>query len=170
MEHLSHLVEYHLWAHDRLLEQVRQLTAEEWEIDTRGSFPTLRVLYQHILEGDYRWLQRWKGVPIAEIPPHYRVEGYESLERLFRPQLQEMLEVGKQCLESGANRPVYFITAKGLKVTQPFWQTLYQTANHGTYHRGQVAHMLRAMGRQPAGTDIFLFFLERYPFEPPTEM
>ena len=161
MEKLSYLIEYHLWAHSRLLESLPTLTAEEWNIDTRGSFPTLKALYQHILEGDYRWLQRWKGVPFAEIPAHYRIENYESLDRLFRPQLEEMVVQAKQWLESGADRPVYFITGKGLKVTQPFWQTFYQVVNHGTYHRGQVAHMLRAMGRQPAGTDIFLFFLEK---------
>jgi len=166
MENLPALIDYHLWAHHLLLEKLPALTAEEWNLDTRGSFPTLRALYQHILEGDYRWLQRWKGVPIAEIPAHYRVEGYESLDRLFRPQLEEILVEGKRCLEQGPDRPIFFITAKGLKVTQPFWQTLYQTVNHGTYHRGQVAHLLRAMGHQPAGTDIFLFFRERFPFEP----
>lgn len=161
MENLSFLIDYHLWAHQRLLEQLSGLTAEEWNIDTRGSFPTLKALYQHILEGDYRWLQRWKGVPIAEIPAHYRVEGYESLDRLFRPQLEEIVTYGKQWLAMGADKPVYFITGKGMKVTQPFWQTLYQVVNHGTYHRGQAAHILRAIGKQPAATDIFLFFHER---------
>lgn len=156
------MIDYHVWAHRRLLEQLPTLTAEEWNIDTRGSFPTLKALYQHILEGDYRWLQRWKGVPIAEIPAHYRVEGYESLDQLFRPQLEEMVVEAKRWLVgSDAERPVHFITGKGLKGALPFWQTLYQAVNHGTYHRGQVAHMLRALGRQPAGTDIFLFFLEK---------
>jgi uncharacterized damage-inducible protein DinB len=161
MENLSYLIDYHLWAHQRLLAQLPELTADEWNIDTRGSFPTLKALYQHMLEGDYRWLQRWKGIPIAEVPAHYRVEGYESLDRLFRPQLDEMVTEAKRCLELGPEKPVHFITGKGMKGTQPFWQTLHQAVNHGTYHRGQAAHMLRAMGRQPAATDIFLFFHER---------
>jgi len=161
MENLSFLIDYHLWAHRRLLELLPGLTAEEWTIDTRGSYPTLKALYQHMLEGDYRWLQRWKGVAKADIPAHYRIEDYGSLDRLFRPQLEEMERAGKQWLESGPDRPVHIITATGLTMTQPFWQTLYQVANHGTYHRGQAAHMLRAMGRRPAGTDILLFFNER---------
>jgi uncharacterized damage-inducible protein DinB len=72
-----------------------------------------------------------------------------------------MLSVGKQFLEADAQRPVNFITAKGLNVTQPFWQTLYQVVNHGTYHRGQVTNMVRILGRQPVTTDIFLFFREK---------
>ncbi len=57
-------------------------------------------------------------------------------------------------------QPINFITAKGLNVTQPYWQTLYQVVNHGTYHRGQVTNMLRMLDREPVGTDIFLFFRE----------
>ena len=161
MENLSFLIDYHKWAHGRLLEVLPALKAEEWNTDTGGSFPTLQSLYQHILEGDYRWLQRWKGVPFAETPGYYRVDGLASLERLFRPQLEEVVREAKRFLDTGADREVYFITGKGLKVTQPFWQTLYQVVNHGTYHRGQVAHILRAMGHAPAATDIFLFFQER---------
>jgi len=161
MEHLALYTDYHVWAHERVLTALSGLTAEDWRTDTGGSFPTLMALYQHLLEADYRWLQRWKGVPFADTPPHYVVEGYESLETLFRPQLAELRAEGKRFLDSDADRMVHFITAKGLQVTQPFWQTLYQVVNHGTYHRGQVANMLRVLGRQPVGTDIFLFFLEK---------
>jgi uncharacterized damage-inducible protein DinB len=118
-------------------------------------------LYQHILEGDYRWLQRWKGVPFAATPVHYVVQGPESLDRLFRPQLAELAAEGVRQLETDAERVVPFITGKGLHVEQPFWQTLYQVVNHGTYHRGQVADRIRMLGGQPAGTDIFLFFREK---------
>jgi len=158
MDQLTLYLAYHEWAHERLLAAVAGLPLKDWEKPTGGSFPTLRALYQHVLEADYRWLQRWKGVPIAEIPAHFVVEGYESLERLFRPQLKEIQAEGKRSLAEGADRNVYFITAKGLHVNQPFWQTLYQVVNHGTYHRGQVVDALRMLGGQPVGTDIFLFF------------
>jgi uncharacterized damage-inducible protein DinB len=158
MDQLALYLAYHEWAHERLLACVSGLAVADWNRPTGGSFPTLKALYQHVLEADYRWLQRWKGVPIAEVPANYVVEGYESLETLFRPQLREILAEGKRFLEADANRNVYFITAKGLHVNQPFWQTLYQVVNHGTYHRGQVVDALRILGGQPVGTDIFLFF------------
>ena len=36
-------------------------------------------LYQHLLEADYRWLQRWKGIPFAEIPQGFVVDWYDQV-------------------------------------------------------------------------------------------
>jgi uncharacterized damage-inducible protein DinB len=161
MEQLTLYLEYHVWANNRVLEKLKEVPKEDWTQVVGGSFPTLRELYQHILGGDYRWLERWKGVPIAEIPSHFIVDDYESLIALWRPILDETLALGAAFLNGRAEQPINFITAKGLNVTQPFWQTLYQVVNHGTYHRGQVANALRVLGREAVGTDIFLFFREK---------
>ena len=104
--------------------QLSGLPAEDWAKETGGSFPSLRAVYQHLLEADYRWLQRWKGVPIAEIPEHYKVTGYPSLEALFRPQLDEMVKTAEIFFANDAAQPINLITAKGLNVTKPYWQTL----------------------------------------------
>jgi uncharacterized damage-inducible protein DinB len=161
MENLSFLVEYHQWAHSKVLQQVSAVPAEAWNMDTGGSFPSLNALFQHLLEADYRWLQRWKGIPFAEIPKHFIVDGYFSLNKLWQPQLDEIVVVAKQFIADDAGQPVNFITAKGLQLKQPFWQTLYQVVNHGTYHRGQITNMLRLLNQVPVTTDIFLFFNER---------
>jgi len=161
MENLSFLIEYHLWAHNKTLQQLPDLSAEEWNRQQDGSFPSLKALYQHLLEADYRWLQRWKGIPFAEIPQDFVVYDYTSLYTIWKPLLDEQLRVAEGRLASDAQEPLHFITGKGLHVTQPFWQTLCQVVNHGTYHRGQVTNMLRALNRQPATTDIFLFFQEK---------
>ena len=58
MDNLSLYIEYHLWAHKKVFRQLADLSPEEWSRDTGGSFPSLRALYQHLLEADYRWLQR----------------------------------------------------------------------------------------------------------------
>jgi len=161
MDNPSFLIEYHLWAHKRVMQQLADLSVDEWNRNTGGSFASLRALYQHLLESDYRWLQRWKGLPFADIPPHFVVEGYGSLEKLWLPQLEEMQTLVKEFVGTDAARPVHFVTGKGLHVTQPWWQTLYQVVNHGTYHRGQVTNALRMLDRQPVSTDMFLFFKEK---------
>ena len=38
---------------------------------------------------------------------------------------------------------------------------LRHIVNHSTYHRGQVASMLRQLGAEPAATDLFLYYAER---------
>lgn len=158
--YIKSLIGYHRWAHEKTMPIVKDLTPEDWVRDTGGSFPTLKALYQHMLLADYRWLQRWQGIPKASLPAHYVVEGYESLETLFKPQLLELENVAREISLEGIDEPIHFITGSGLDVTQPFWQTLCQVVNHGTYHRGQVTNALRVLGKQPMPTDIFLFFRE----------
>jgi uncharacterized damage-inducible protein DinB len=41
------------------------------------------------------------------------------------------------------------------------WQTLQHLANHGTYHRGQIATMLRQLGVKPVSTDLIAFYRKR---------
>ena len=41
------------------------------------------------------------------------------------------------------------------------WQALQHLANHGTYHRGQVATLLRQLGVKPVSTDLIAFYRER---------
>ena len=41
------------------------------------------------------------------------------------------------------------------------WLSLQHLANHGTYHRGQVATLLRQLGVKPILTDLIHFYRER---------
>lgn len=162
MQDQGFFIDYHVWANKKVLQLLPELTAADWNKPLGGSFPTMRALYQHIIEADYRWLQRWKGVPFAETPAEMVVDGYDSLQTLWLPLLEEQVAETKKRMPGGAEEPVHFITGKGLHVTQPFWQTLYQVVNHGTYHRGQAVNMLRMLDKQAVGTDIFLFFRESF--------
>jgi uncharacterized damage-inducible protein DinB len=161
MENISFLIDYHVWAHNKVLHQLQTVTAGEWNKDLGGSFPSLHQLCKHLVSADYRWLQRWKGVPLANIPDTFVFESYTQVNAVWQPILEEMKTVSNHFFETGVNQPLSFTTAKGDAYSMPFWQTLYQVVNHGTYHRGQITNMLRMLNRQPVGTDILLFFAEK---------
>jgi uncharacterized damage-inducible protein DinB len=38
---------------------------------------------------------------------------------------------------------------------------LQHLVNHGTYHRGQIATMLRQLGNKSQGTDLIAFYRQR---------
>ena len=52
-------------------------------------------------------------------------------------------------------------TTKGVPQAAPLWQMLQHLGNHGTYHRGQVATMLRQLGAIPNSSDLIFFYRER---------
>jgi uncharacterized damage-inducible protein DinB len=43
----------------------------------------------------------------------------------------------------------------------PLWQSMQHMVNHGTYHRGQVATMLRQLNAKPLSSDLIHFYRER---------
>lgn len=155
------LIDYHLWAHNKVLQQLTAITTEEWTKELGGSFPSLKEVYKHLVISDHRWLQRWKGVPFADVPDDFVFDSFTQLAVTWQPILEEMHKTAHQFFETGGGQPVYFITSKGAQHTMPFWQTLYQVVNHGTYHRGQVTNLLRMLNKEAVSTDIFLFFAEQ---------
>jgi len=161
MENISFLVDYHIWAHTKVLNQLQTATTEEWNKNLGGSFPSLHELCKHLISADYRWLQRWKGVPLASIPDTFIFGSYTKVTAVWQPIFVEMKTVSEDFIKKGIDQPINFVTAKGDPYSMPFWQTLYQVVNHGTYHRGQITNMLRMLDKPPVGTDIFLFFAER---------
>jgi uncharacterized damage-inducible protein DinB len=58
-------------------------------------------------------------------------------------------------------RVLAYTTAAGTTQAQPLWQMLQHLANHSTYHRGQVATLLRQLGAKPIATDLIGFYRER---------
>jgi uncharacterized damage-inducible protein DinB len=46
--------------------------------------------------------------------------------------------------------------------SSPMWQMIQNLVNHASYHRGQVATMLRQLGAEPGKpTDMFAFYRAR---------
>jgi uncharacterized damage-inducible protein DinB len=50
---------------------------------------------------------------------------------------------------------------KGDQQSAPHWQMLQHVVNHQSYHRGQIATMLRQLGAKPISTDMIFFYRER---------
>ncbi|MES1262209.1 MAG: DinB family protein [Acidobacteriota bacterium] len=48
--------------------------------------------------------------------------------------------------------------SKGEEFRTPAWQVTLHLVNHGSYHRGQVAAMLRAAGFAPPATDLIVYY------------
>jgi uncharacterized damage-inducible protein DinB len=56
-----------------------------------------------------------------------------------------------------ATRPITYTNTHGQTFTQPLQDLLFHILNHSTYHRGQLAQLLRQQGFTPPATD-FVYF------------
>ena len=149
-------VEYQRWANGKIGEQLKALPTEAIEKDFGGSFPSIRLTLLHMLQADYRWLQRLNGIPIADIPSDWQHADLNPMLSTWRD-VQEQLVSRVKALVPGRNQNIKFITAKGDPYELPLADVIAHLVNHATYHRGQLVNMMRMAGTKPESTDYFLF-------------
>ncbi len=161
------LYEYDGWANNRVLQVVSALSDEQFTRDLGGSFCSVRDTLVHIIGGDWGWLAYWKEpTPDAAFVADLR----KRREALFHPEAfpnaaavqRKWAEVEREQAEF-----VYGVTNESLGRMLPLRKTqvslahlMQHLANHFTYHRGQVAVMMRQLGAEPLPTDFHVFLME----------
>jgi uncharacterized damage-inducible protein DinB len=158
---LSTLVEFNYWARDRMLEPVSALGADEYVKPMGNSFSSVRDTVVHIYSAEWVWCSRWHGTsPSAPLNPG----DYPDLAALTSAwgELESKLRSFVDGLDDARiSAQIDYRLMNGQAYRSPIWQMVQHLVNHGTYHRGQVATLLRQLGAKPASTDLITFHRER---------
>lgn len=160
-DHVRHLIDYHYWARDRMMEAVARLSADQFTRDLGNSFGSVRDTLAHLQGAESVWLARWKGEPLAGFPPADRFPDAASVWDAWR-RLEEGLRTYFAPLDEGAlARVIEYRTLAGAAQASVLWQMLQHVVNHGSYHRGQVTTLVRQVGAPPPkGMDLITFYRE----------
>ena len=161
------LYEYDRWANNSVLQAVSTLRVEEFARDLGGSFRSVRDTLVHIIGVEWGWLTIWKEPSVSSA---FVTDLWTRLGALFHPnafpdvaavQLR-WAEVEREQVEF-VNR----VTNESLRSMLPLRETqislahlMQHLANHSTYHRGQVALMMRQLAAKPLATDFAVFLME----------
>jgi uncharacterized damage-inducible protein DinB len=161
------LYEYDRWANNRVLRAASALSAEQFTRDLGGSFHSVRDTLVHIIAGEWGWLRYWKEpTPSAAFATDLR----KRRDALFHPEAFPnvgALQLKWEEIEKEQAEFVNRLTNESLAKLIPFRTTqirlahlMQHLANHSTYHRGQVALMMRQLKAQPLATDFHVFLVE----------
>lgn len=151
---LRSLLAYTMWADRQVLESLAEVPPEDLNRDTGSSFGSLLATMAHILGSEQVWLSRFVGAPLERLPSANEYADLPSLAAGFVdfwPQLEVFLA---SLSEAQLAAPFDWVNFKGESHRAPFQQVVVHFANHATYHRGQVASMMRQLGHHPPGTDL----------------
>ena len=155
------LFDYNAWANQRSLDAAAQLSDEQFNKPLGSSFPSVRDTLVHICSGEWVWLERCNGRIPSAFPDLSSIQAISALREHWTPQAQQLLEFIQGLTQDDLNRVMEYKTFNFGVYKNPVWQSLQHLANHGTYHRGQVATMLRQLGAKPILTDLMHFYRER---------
>jgi uncharacterized damage-inducible protein DinB len=161
------LYEYDRWANNRVLHAVSTLSADEFRRDLGGSFRSVRDTLVHIIGSEWAWLTYWKE-PFPSSA--FLTDLWTREDALFNPNAFPDLAAVQLKWAEVEREQVEFVnrvTNESLQRMLPVYEThislahlLQHLANHSTYHRGQVALMMRQLAAKPLATDFAMFLME----------
>jgi uncharacterized damage-inducible protein DinB len=151
------LYDFNDWANRRVLDSCAALTPEQFTQDLRSSFPSVRDTLAHILGAERVWLERFNGRSPAALPPGTEYPDLASLRGRWDVFGPELLDFVSEVTASELEQAIEYRNLKGQTFSYPLGVMLQHLVNHGSYHRGQVATMLRQLGATPVSTDLLRY-------------
>ena len=161
------LYEFDRWANNRVLHAVSTLSAEKFTRDLGGSFRSVRDTLVHIVGAEWAWLTYWMEPSPSSA---FLTDLWTRENALFNPSAfsdhsavqLKWAEVEREQIEF-----VIRVTNDSLRRMLPVRETqislahlMQHLAKHSTYHRGQVALMMRQLAAEPLATDFAMFLIE----------
>jgi uncharacterized damage-inducible protein DinB len=132
------------WAHDELLNELRKAPPDP---------ETLRLL-AHIVAAEHLWLMRIDNAkPRVAVWPALTLDEAAQLESENRSRFRELLRRP----DDARLQRVRYRNSLGNEFDNSVHEILTHVALHGHYHRGQIARVMRAGGREPVYTDFIGF-------------
>ena len=139
------LYQYNEWSNKRVLNCIERQSINDEKILT---------LMGHIVAAQFLWLHRIKGLPAPDV----KLWGNYTLEKV-----KAMAdEAGKKWLEfvesqESFDRELSYTNYVGEPYTNNVETIMIHLVNHSSYHRAQIAMLLRQKGFEPINTDFITY-------------
>jgi len=154
------LYDYNVWANERVVLTLRQLPEADYVRDMGGGWPSVRATFVHLAGATDAWAERFAGKDVLVLPTATDLPGLEdAVALLLRAEKKHRAHLGTLSRET-LDRPFSWKNLSGEVKTAPFGIVVRHVVNHQTYHRGQIASMVRRLGGKPLATDMVRWGIE----------
>lgn len=156
-ESLDLLISYNHWALEQFFNAIDQIDENTFLKDLGDGVGSVRDKLVHMYGAEKTWLERLR----LEVPaPFTKPDEFTSKQQLKDAwtKLHEALEAYYRALaDADFGKNVTYKNLAGKEFTTPIGLILLHVFNHGTYHRGQAASLLRRLTGKPPVTDFIAF-------------
>lgn len=160
VEHFRTLARYNAWARDRFLAAVSDMSEEDFLRDLGDGVGSVRDKLAHILAAESIWLDRLEGRSAAKFPPASEFPDRKTLSDRWSQTGARLDQIIAALDEDSLNKACVYKSLKGDEFSSKLWEILTHVFNHGTYHRGQAASLIRRIKGTPPVTDFIVFVRE----------
>jgi uncharacterized damage-inducible protein DinB len=159
LELIRHLYAYNEWANGHLLDIASPLDPAQLTGAHGASFESILGTMAHLAAAQVNWLERWRGgvnkrstIALAE-----SMKTLAALRETFAGSNSGLREYIGDLTETDIESVLTYRDSAGAEAERVLWQLMTHVANHGTYHRGEVAMALTGLGHSPGDLD-FLYW------------
>ncbi|MBT2733461.1 DinB family protein [Bacillus sp. ISL-7] len=162
------LYNYHVWANGVIMDRLRELPQDIYHQDIQSGFSSVSKVLTHIFLTDYTWFDIISGKSMNEamattnqLREQVEMKSIKEMKGIFL----DLSERYKALLDSQKDIEKLIVVDNpyaGLLETS-ISETVLHVVTHGSYHRGNIATMLRQMGHTSVMQDfgLYLFYQNR---------
>lgn len=158
---LESLYAFNSWANARVLETLRALPEGDYVKEQGGGWPSLRATFVHLAGATDAWAERFWGREATRLSTPDELPALEDAARVLLAAEEKHRRHLATYTPGRLAGPFTWKNLKGEERTVPFWVVVRHVVNHQTYHRGQIASMVRRLGHAPKSTDMVVWGIEQ---------
>lgn len=146
-KHFRDLFQYNDWANQRML-----ITLEQ----SNFSNEKLLKLFSHLISAQIIWLNRIKDIPTSPFPlwEQYKLRELRTMTDESSANWINYLETHKfETFEE----MIFYKNSEGRKYETTIREIITHVVNHSTYHRAQMATLMKEEGIEPPVTDYIAY-------------
>ncbi|MFC8561120.1 DinB family protein [Peribacillus frigoritolerans] len=160
-EPVLEMYNYHAWANGVIIDRLNELPEHIYHKEIQSGFSSVSKVLSHIYLTDYTWFDIISGISMDEA----MASSSELKEEVEKKSIEEMKKIFIDLYE----RNKALLSTEGMEkkmvVDNPYAGSLETTISesvlhivtHGSYHRGNIATMLRQMGHTSVMQDFGLY-------------
>lgn len=143
---LINLFEYDIWANEKTASSIKEF---------ENSLAKTSSLLSHIISAQTIWYNR--VIDYSEIPNPWAEFSLEEVLSKSKEINEKWISFLKNLNEKDLDKTISYKNTKGDKFENTIRDIVIHIINHSTYHRAQIAALIKQSGGQPAVTDYIAF-------------
>jgi uncharacterized damage-inducible protein DinB len=147
-DYFLHIFEYNKWANNLINKSLKE---------NKISGEKIFTLFSHIIIAQILWLNRIKKEPY-EFKDFWSRLSPGKMEVLYKRSNSDWISFITTHSEEDLRKTCSYVNSKGNNCSNTMAQIITHVINHSTYHRAQIALLLRTEGINPPLTDYIAFF------------
>ncbi|CAK6472788.1 DinB family protein [Peribacillus castrilensis] len=160
-EPVLEMYNYHAWANGVIIDRLNELPEHVYHKEIQSGFSSVSKVLSHIYLTDYAWFDIISGKSMDEA----MASSSELKEEVEKKSIEEMKKTFMDLYERNKALLSTVDMEKVMVVDNPYAGSLETTISesvlhvvtHGSYHRGNIATMLRQMGHTSVMQDFGLY-------------